>query len=72
MTKIEHYMCDDMPRVKDIQEAFEIVKSNNVIVCINWYVKHSGRYQRFLSKELAEEITPEEFWEKYIPHIYGM
>ena len=73
MRKIESYWIDDVPTLKDIEEAFQIVKSNpNIIVEIKWAVKWSGEYSRFIDWDVVSSISPTDYLEYRIPHVYGM
>lgn len=72
MIPIKMYWCEDVPTIEDIKQAFDIVANENVVVSIRWFVKYNGLHEKFVLKELLEEYTPESYWEKVIPHIYGV
>lgn len=73
MRKIESYWIDDVPTLKDIEEAFQIVKDNpNIIVEIKWAVQWSGHYSRSIDWDVVSSISPTNYLEDRIPHVYGM
>ena len=73
MRKIESYWIDDVPTLKDIEEAFQIVKANpDIIVEIKWAVQWSGHYSRSIDRDVVNSISPTNYLDDHIPHIYGM
>lgn len=68
MTEIKQYWIDGRPQIEDVEEAFKIVKEQNVIVELRWYVKYSGSYSVNISSEDIEKGVQEFF--KKIPHFY--
>ena len=72
MIKIENYWIDDRPTLEDIKEAYDLVSKNNIIIKISWYVEYSGSYSRMVTKEHIAEMSAEEYFEKVIPHVYGV
>ena len=72
MIEIKTYWLDDFPTIEDVEEAFELVKANDIMVELRWCVPYSGVYGRTLNKETLEEFTPESYFEKVIPHCYGV
>jgi hypothetical protein len=71
MKEIKHYWIEDTPKIEDIKEAFKIVKEQDVVVEIKWYVPYSGTYARSIMSKHTR-LTPEEYFEECIPHIYGV
>ena len=69
MTEIKQYWIDGCPHIEDVEEAFKIVKEQNVIVQLRWYVKYSGSYSANVSSEDIEKGV-QEFFNKYIPQVY--
>lgn len=72
MIKIEEYWCENVPSLSDIEEAFNQVKKNNVVVKINWFVKYNGCHDRIITKDIIEGTTAKEYFEDCIPHVYGI
>jgi len=72
MNEIKYFWIDGMPTVEHIKEAYRIVKEENYIVTLKWFVKYSGHYAISVDHEDIETMTPEEFFEKEVPHIYGV
>ena len=73
LTEIKIYWCDEnVPSIDIIMEAFEIVKEEKCIVELRWSFPYSGKYSRYIKPDVVESLTPEEFLEHYIPHIYGV
>ena len=71
MTEIKSFWIDSTPKLDDIKQAFELAKTD-VAVSIRWYVKYNGSHERITTKEIIDEYTCEEYFEKCIPHIYGV
>jgi len=73
MRKIDSYWIDGVPTLKDIEEAFQIVKANpDIIVEIKWAVQWSGRYSRCIDRDVVNSISPTNYLDDHIPNIYGM
>lgn len=71
MIEIKQYWIDDLPKIEDIEEVFKIVKEQNVVVEIKWYVRYAGEYHRFIFPEDTQSDV-NEYFEKRIPHVYPM
>lgn len=69
MTEIKQYWIDGHPQIEDVEEAFKIVKEQNVIVELRWHVKYSGSYSANVSSEDIEKGV-QEFFNKYISQVY--
>lgn len=69
MIEIKQYFIDGYPQIEDVEEAFKIVKEQNVIVELKWYVNYSGSYSVNVSSEDIEKGV-QEFFNKYIPQVY--
>ena len=71
MVEIKEYWCNDKPTLKDIKKAFEETTPDKYIR-ISWFVKYNGNHSRFITWDITQKISPEEYYEKYIPRMYGM
>lgn len=71
MTEVKEYWCDDVPTLEDIKNAFKEVYPYKYIR-ISWCVKYSGNYSRLITWNITQEVSPEEYHKRYIPHVYGM
>ena len=49
--EVRTYVCDDIPSREDILEAIEIVKKENFIIRLTWFVQYSGRYNIMIYKD---------------------
>ena len=73
MTKIECYWCDDRPTLDDIQLAYMRMRSEDVVVRIEWFVPYNGKHSRLITEEdLSKYPTYEEYFNKCIPHCYAV
>ena len=74
MLKIETYYIyeHECPTLEDIEKGFEIVKNNNVIVELKWYVPYSGIYVRCISPDNVANTSPEIYFKEKIPHVYAV
>lgn len=73
MVEMRSFWCKDLPTIEDISYAYSLVKEQDIAVSIGWFVKYNGKYLRVITRETLEKYpTPETFFEKSIPHIYGM
>lgn len=71
MIEIKQYWIDGYPQIEDVEEAFKIVKEQNVIVELRWHVAWSGNYSANVSSEDIEDGV-QKFFDEQIPHIYGV
>lgn len=71
MIEIKQYWIEDTPKIEDVEMAFRIVKEQNVVVQLKWYVEYSGSYRVFIHPDDIE-IGVKKFFEHKIPHIYGV
>ena len=72
MTEIKQYWIEDTPKIDDIEEAFKIVEEQNVVVTLRWHVAWSGSYSASIDLEDTQQLSPTEYFEKHIPHVYGV
>ena len=71
MTEIKSFWIDNVPTLEDIEQAYSLVDTG-VIVSIRWFVPYNGSHERVITKNVTQEHTVEEYFEKCIPHIYGV
>lgn len=71
MTEVKEYWCDGKPTLKDITKAFQEASPYRYIR-ISWFVQYNGNHSRLITWSMTQKFTPEEYYEKYIPHRYGV
>ena len=71
MTEIKSFWIEPVPKLSDIEQAFELAKTG-VAVSIRWYVPYNGSHERVILKDTTEKYTVEEYFKNCIPHIYGV
>lgn len=69
LIKIKSYWCENTPTVEEITWAFDNATENTCIQ-LKWYVKHSGEYSRTIYHDYTNTMTPQEFYDNYIPKVY--
>lgn len=73
MVEMRTFWCKDVPTIDDIFYAYKLVKEQDIVVSIEWYVKYNGRHQRIITRETLEKYpSPEKYFKEVIPHIYGV
>ena len=71
MKRVEAYMLEKherTPNIEHIQRCIEIAKENDCIVSLEWTMKWSGHYKRYI---YAEDDAQDVF-DNRIPHVYGL
>lgn len=71
MTEVKEYWCGDKPTLEDIKKAFKETYPYKYIR-ISWFVQYNGNHSRLITWDITQEVSPEEYYERYIPHIYGV
>ena len=71
MIEIKSFWIDDIPKLEDIEETYNLV-TDKTCVSIRWYVKYNGSHERLITEKVKQQYTAEEYFEKCIPHIYGV
>ena len=69
--EIKTYLIDELsttPTLDDIQACVEIAKENDCIVELNWIMKWSGQYSRYI----RATDDPQEFYDTKLPKVYGI
>ena len=64
--EVKTYICE-YPSDEEIQEALNIVKRDNIIIKLQWHVKHSGTYHAIIASDSTIESV-----KKQIPRVYGI
>lgn len=73
MKRIESYWCENRPILDDIRYAYVRVLTSNVVVEIKWFVPYNGTHSRVITQSIIEDCPDyHEYFEKYIPHCYGV
>ena len=73
MIEMKTFWCKGRPTLKDISKAYELVKSEDVAIRIEWFVPYNGMHDRTITVDtLSRYPTPEMFFEEAIPHCYGV
>ena len=71
MKRVETFILDKVdttPKLKDIEECVRIAKENDCVVNLKWFMKYSGKYERYIEAD----DDPNEFYERNLPKIYGV
>ena len=73
MKRIESYWCENKPTLDDIRFAYVRVLEGNVAVEIRWFVPYNGNHSKIITQNVIEDCPDyHEYFEKYIPHRYGV
>ena len=71
MTEVKTYWLCRTPSIKDIEDAYDLVIKNDIIVKLEWFVKYSGNYAVKICKADVDSMNAKDFYENRIPHVYG-
>ena len=71
MTEIKSFWIDNVPTLEDIEQAYSLVDTG-VVVSIHWFVPHNGSHERIITKDITQKYTAEEYFDRRIPHMYGI
>ena len=64
--EVKTYICE-YPFDKEIQEALNIAKRDNITIKLQWHVKYSGTYHAIIASDSTIESV-----KKQIPKVYGV
>lgn len=67
MKLIKEYLCDKTPSDAEIIECLEIVKYDNCIVKLIWFVPYNGWHKLFIKNGMTFEECKDK-----LPKIYGV
>ena len=69
--EVKVYMIDELsttPTLEDIKECVSIAKEKDCIVQLEWNMKWSGHYSRYI----RASDDPQEFYDNKLPKVYGL
>ena len=71
LKEVKTYLIDGLnetPSLDDVKQCVEIAKENNCVVKLEWIMKWSGHYSRYI----WADDDPQEFYDNKLPQLYGM
>ena len=71
LKEVKAYMIDELdktPTLQNIEECIAIAKENDCIVELNWTMKWSGHYTRYI----RANDDPQDFYNNKLPRVYGL
>ena len=73
MQVMKTFWIEGKPTVDDIQQAYDIVKNEGVVVEFKWFVPYNGMHDRKIRAATIEKyLDPKVYFDECIPHTYGV